>query len=266
MCIIQGSVKKVSNTNILVGRTNHSDRQLTIYSNNIDIATNNPVAMILPFPNYSRNNYVEIVETIPSDAKMFNILNKMFIPFYGMSYTNGGSVTYSSRSDNLLEVLRSGSYRYSVVNNVNAFDRLDQRIFKLTDPNIKILLRKYYSNFGFIVCIIDSSAKYSPFAYISEKMPNDRYFIPTRHYHGYSYEVNNTPHKEYWDHNIYIFGSKDKLETCRKIGVDINFPNTTFNLNNIRLLNDNLADVSKKECKCITIEGEFPNGDIVVDA
>ena len=53
MCIIDGKVNTISNTEILVGKLPSNKHQFTIYSNNINIdglINNKNIGMILPFP------------------------------------------------------------------------------------------------------------------------------------------------------------------------------------------------------------------------
>src|SRR6185503_587425 len=76
-----------------------------------------------------------------------------------------------------LPVFHCGSYQYSIVESIEDFPRLSG-IFNL-DNKVKQLLEKDYAdNFGFLVCIIDKSAEYSPIAYITDIVDN-QLFIPT---------------------------------------------------------------------------------------
>lgn len=250
MCIVQGETKTIANTKILVGTSAYDDsHQFVAYSNYVDIVKD-PVAMILPFPNYYGTNFVKVIESTQYHNNMFDKLEDIFKQqSLSNAFFNTSSMNY--HTCDTLPVYRSGNYRYSVVNSIDDFKYVDD-IFKLTDKNIIDIFSAYYTKFGFIVCIIDKSAQYTPFMYISEKMPNNRFFIPTRHYHGHISE------KESWDHKIFIIGTDEELS---KTGAQILHPIThNFYLHPL----SHMLASRKDECKALYIKGKHANGDIIV--
>ncbi len=256
MCIIQGYVDDVSNTNILVGTVRMAhDLQLTIYSNNVELGMEEPVAMILPFPNFSKRNILHVLKSTPEDNQMFKELSEKFLTVNALI---GKSATYSFSSNikhNFVEVKRSGSYRYSVVFDFDDFARLDNSVFKLSDPNIASILRSHYEHFGFVICILDKSAEYLPFMYISEKLPDYKYFIPTRHYHGHLSE------QDEWDHRLYIMGTT-KEPKYNIPGISAMHP-YDFNICNFPRLN-RIIDTEDVLLCGLRIQGFVANSDIVV--
>jgi hypothetical protein len=264
--MFQGGVNSVSCTNILISAVNdRPDLQLVAYFNKVDIL-DKPVAMILPFPNFTEKNLVEVVPTTEKDISIFKYLEYAFNHFRGFG---------SSSSREALAVHRAGSYRYSIVNNIEDFKYINKDVFQLYDKNIEAIFRKHYDGFGFIVCIIDKSAEYSPFIYITEKLPNNLYFIPTRHYHGHISET------DHWDHRIYILGTtEDEFIFEETPGV---FEKTTgkfipdrYRVNSVNAYEDIdlkkltcgkfIPAFQKESCKLITLFGNLKNCDISIKA
>lgn len=279
MCIIQGEIKNVSKTKILATKvkksltTSGKPLQLIVYSNTVELSNNgNPVAMVLPFPNYpnsknDRRNFIKILETKPKDSKLFDYLDERFKEHtFGSSSYDGLLKNSSGRGT--LKVSRSGSYRYSIVNELSDFNKLNNNVFKL-DPDVEKILSTYYQNFGFIVCIIDTSADYSPFAYISERMPNGKIFIPTRHHHQHQnhyYDFNSngilkdTENKlENWDHSVYILGTSYHNGKIPTEQINVNKFNTYSNLSTY------IQKFKSDECKLLEIHGMQKNIDILVN-
>lgn len=259
MCIIQGETESVSNTKILVSATRNPQHQLIVYSNSVQIATN-PVAMILPFPNYSKNNAVKVIPTTQDDNAIFTKLEKIFPDEYALEVMSSNCFGSPSPRSVKLAVHRAGSYRYSIVNNLADFDKLDNNVFKLYDQNIVKIFKKYYKEYGFIVCIIDQSATYTPFMYITEKMPNNRYFIPTRHYHGHS-----SHSIELWDHKIYILGTNDPFKFAKMYGIEL-CSATEDIVPADYSLQTYIPKINQTDCKAIKMHGTLPNGDVIIQA
>lgn len=186
MCVIVGPVEKVAKTRIVVATTAAPDRQVIVYANEVTLAGQQPVAMILPFYN-GRGNGVEVISTAADDSALFDILDRACKPQTRgrggetmLGYGNSASFDSSPR----LEVLRSGSYRYSVAPTAADLHRADERIFRDLPADLQSLVDEYAAGqFGFVVCILDATASYSPFAYVSDVLPNGSLFVPTRHYH-----------------------------------------------------------------------------------
>lgn len=241
MCIIDGNVKDVKDTKIIVSKYNN--KQLTVYSNTVNI-DREPVAMILPVPkNYYNKLNIEVFETNEYDMLIFNELES----FKSKNlYTNSSYLSYDANDS--IEVLRSGSYRYSIVDNVSNFSKLSSE-FNIKDKNLINLLKKY-KNFGFIVCIIDKSAKYSPFVYSHDLMDSNKLFVPTKHYH------NGKEKADDWNHSIYGFGT-----IYGNSWKDWNFANQTSN-NISKLLP---VFCSKKNITTKEIKGFYSNIDITFE-
>lgn len=261
MCIIQGEIESVAKTNILVSNTMFKNKQLTVYANQINLS-NDPVAMILPFPNHTKQNFIKVLPTTNDDLEMFEYLSNVFkIQLKSFSQ----SLEYFDYDS--LEVLRCGSYRYSIVSNISDFDNINKNVFKLSSKVKEILMKNYKNDFGFIVCIIDKSADYSPFAYITDKMPDNKFFIPTLHYHthneispslNFNIEIDEGYTND-WDHNIYIFGTNDKM--VNYLG-DVKNPVKDINKSKI-IFPKLLRNIYP--CKQLKINGYNKNIDIIVN-
>lgn len=291
--MISGKIDDVANTKIIVAALNNN-RQLIVYSNTVKLSNEyEPVAMILPFPNGAAG--VRVIETKPTDNGCFDTLEECFEePTFGAKGTFR-SMSYSANgAEPLLTVHRSGSYRYSVAANTADMKRIDRSVFQISNDLSALLAQYENRGFGFIVCIIDKSANYSPFAYISSNL-NGRLFVPTKHYHqhgggfmssmsgmGYgsfaydgfaSYNPNMLMHHDYnsagysadWDHNIYVVGSALRLTTCN-IGVPAKAAysgfNDTANYSFSKLLQ---AGKSRALLSKFRINGgDYPNDDIIL--
>jgi hypothetical protein len=206
-------------------------RQLTVYSNEVMLpADGSATAMILPFPVTSSTRCLDPLycglhahDMPPTTSKLLEALET--IPMKEMSeFMTFGFM----RSRAMLNVHRSGSYRYSVVPTVADFKSLDSDIFKLTgDSKLYSILARHYGtgDFAFLVCIIDDSATMVPFAYEHDRLASGQLFVPTRHYHsatpleyalnpfarttGYAEEDYGSvkESKAEWDHKIFSIGS-----------------------------------------------------------
>lgn len=204
MCIISGEIERVYGTKIIAAKVKgQSDKQLTIYSNEVD--TQNPVSMILPYPIAGVKPV--IIETNSKDYDIFDSIDytafQMHIFSLGLSRGNGIS------KRNSLKVHRSGSYQYSIATSAKELSQLNNKVFNIKN-DLQTLLDDYLSRgFGFIICIIDKGAKYSPFAYISS-IRNNLFFVPTKHYHEHNRSNNSSnEYSDDWDHAIYILGAKN---------------------------------------------------------
>lgn len=173
MCMISGEVSSVEHTNIFAAVL-PNNKQLTVYSNAVTIV-NKPVAMILPF----YGNYIEMIATTPNDVNVFLELDRHFPRFRGNKSPYGG---FFENDGQTLEVLRSGSYRYSIAHSLEDFNRLDANVFQIDSELTSLLTTYKNAQFSFLVCIIDSSASYSPIAYVTNHNGTNL-FIPTKHYH-----------------------------------------------------------------------------------
>ena len=267
--MISGSIEKVSNTKILVANVGNS-RQLTVYSNDVKISnTQNPVAMILPYPKGKRQ--IQVIETNPLDSEFFKDIDACFPPDQSWGVKTLGMEPRSVKSAEYLPVLRSGSYQYSLAKSTQELIRINPNVFHIK-PDLQYLLQNYENNnFSFIVCIIDRSATYSPFAYITD-IVNSQVFVPTKHYHEHgtggdgfvgnllsnvyknvSKSITRTDMEQDWDHSIYLINTN---ETGNAVA---NFENKKrYSFANY------LSQTPVSKLHRIKMVGIHPNNDIVV--
>ena len=303
MCMIIGSIEKVSDTNILVAKikskSNLKNYQLTVYSNKVN--TQSPVAMVLPFPN--KNMLPLVIETNKNDNQIYESINsscfKKILKNFGLSLN---SYSGDMRSQGALEVFRSGSYRYSVANCIDDIKRIDQGVFDIKS-DLQELLKSYSNkNFGFLICIIDKNVDYTPFAYITDIVDN-KFFIPTKHYHEHNHnkisssyfkqgdfastlienrgilspQNNNNDITDDWDHSIYVIGARnsntirdnitysDLPEDFSQAHSDLNIQGLSHNYSFSKYLNDAVS-CKKENLLKITKKGSFKNIDFIVPA
>lgn len=240
MCIIVGDIADVSGTNIAVV-VKPDNRQLVVYSNRVILAADRewdseveaaaaaaakPVAMILPFPNHTGRG-VQVVPTRPDDCKVFDMLDEACTPLPEITLGDGRFGTPIADSDSDLEVFRSGSYRYSIAETPADLRRADPTVFTDLPADLNALIAQYAdAMFGFLVCIIDASAAYSPFAYLCDRLPGGSgggggpVFVPTKHYHTRRrHEATATAATAAaaaaaaadWDHNVYLLGVRPRF-------------------------------------------------------
>ena len=181
MCIIDGKVNTISNTEILVGKLPSNKHQFTIYSNNINIdglINNKNIGMILPFP---KNG------TKDGDIKLYDITDSKNI------FDN---LRVFSKNYKINKPFKYGNYEVSIVPSYKDFNNITFDRFNLSMGVRNILERDYSDDYGFVVCLLKNSSKFHPIVY-SHRISSEL-FIPTKHYHNKSEEDID------WDHDIYI--------------------------------------------------------------
>jgi hypothetical protein len=177
MCVISGEIKRVSDTNILCGLSDDKQRQIIIYSNQVDnITKNNAMILPVPLPNtlqfHNLINYKELF----SDCK-----NCFYDPNTSFSY---GNLPKNKLKSNKLEVFNVGSYKVSIAQTIDDLERVDTSVFELSN-NLSEFMKNSYNEpyFGFIICKLNvGSEKYHPFGY-SHDVFNNELFVPTKHFH-----------------------------------------------------------------------------------
>jgi hypothetical protein len=290
--MIIGEIEKVSNTNILVAKikskSNLKNYQLTVYSNKVNTQT--PVAMVLPFPN--KNMIPLVIETNKNDNNVYESINSSCFKeiLKNFSLNNSGSYGGDIRSQ-VLEVFRSGSYRYSIANGIDDIKRIDQGVFNVKN-DLQELLKSYSNkNFGFLICIIDKNVDYTPFAYITDIVDNE-FFIPTKHYHehnntrkgtssvfhrniygisdGFSSKNNDSNSTNDWDHSIYVIGAKIygcvfNRDDFFPAHSDLNIKSLSHNYSFSKYLND-VVSCKKESLLKIIKKGSFENIDFIIPA
>lgn len=258
--MISGITTSITGTQIIISNIGDG-RQLTVYSNQIVLGDRlEPVVMILPFPN--KNNNIKVLETVNEDMKCFDNINKCFIEQTFGIKSRSCSGTSSKRT---LEVLRAGNYRYSIARGIEQLNMLDN-IFKKSKELDNLLMTYEDNNFGFIACIIDKNAKYSPFAYIHYIVDN-KLFVPTKHYHEHDQRtnymgrnsfndnqvINNSEYTTDWDHDIFIFNtSKSNAYTNYENDKKYSF-------------SQYIDNCPKEKLYKMNIKGYHKNEDIVID-
>lgn len=207
MCIVSDEIKEVTNTEILVAINKDEKEQLTVYSNKtVNYKTEN--FMILPVPT-DVSDQIRFVDLTNIDV--FVKLERLF------SVNKGGYVTYSLEGNKEVEYHSVGSYDVYICRSLQAIENNFPINTKVTG-----LLSKYYSSgFSFLLCKLKSGKEYQyhPLAYV-HKIKDQQLFIPTKHLHihrlGEDYEKN----YEHWDHNIYVYNYKGKIEFKNQVLVD----------------------------------------------
>eukprot|EP00039_Didymoeca_costata_P026407 m.15865 g.15865 ORF g.15865 m.15865 type:complete len:276 (-) comp5514_c0_seq1:88-915(-) len=231
MCIIQGKVRQVSQTNILVAPMKE-DLQLTVYSNNVKLE-DTAGAMLLPFPcaDPSQENICKFLNLTNYKNIFKELRNACFPPLRKRMKTKAPAKKCSAK----LKVVQVGSYKASIVPSVDDFERLRTDVFTVDPTVFKFLSAKYPSKYGFVVCQLDQDRDYHPFGYVSAKLEDGRMFIPTMHYHehdeGYGDDdtddddTDDDPasHAD-WDHEIYTVNHplditpSTKAKMCSRTG------------------------------------------------
>jgi hypothetical protein len=213
MCIFNGKVIRVSNTQILVTYSTDGKRQLTVYSNKVNTADGN--AMILPVPHAASVQFHDL----SGYPTLFEDCDDCFSSVVRRSLQAAGwGMTDSYNSRNLLRVHDVGSYRASIVPSFDDFDRLDASVFTLSPAIGDVLRQTYGSEFGYIVCMLrGGNHTYHPFAY-SHNVLGSTLFVPTLHEHGHvtgDVGFQAAASEPDWDHTIYSFGTDQRWHDRR---------------------------------------------------
>jgi len=210
MCIISNSIESVSNTKILVAINSSSNRQFTVYSNNVANTSNNN-AMILPVP------YPQTVKfhDLTNYKNLFDDCKKCFTSSIYRSYGLTNSTLSINMADSL-EVFNIGSYQVSLAISLNDIKRVNSNVFTLSHGCDELLTKEYNNPiFGFIICKLANNKKdYHPFGY-SHNIYNNMLFIPTKHYHSHNNflnenSVNENTITDDWAHEIYLYNTTAK--------------------------------------------------------
>jgi hypothetical protein len=221
MCIISNPVESVSQTKILVGPNKNLDRQITVYSNQVNNVSESN-AMILPVPHPSTIEFIDLSKY----KHLFTDLDKVFYKPQSRFLSKGMNFSLSANSAKL-QVFNVGSYKVSLAMGLSDLNRVDGSVFNLSSGCYDLLKSSYDSTFGFIICKLAKGLEnYHPFAYSHQMIKPGQLFIPTKHYHdhkrGFIYDPNNidsSPMFSYfkqpktnfnqeaddWSHDIYLY-------------------------------------------------------------
>jgi hypothetical protein len=164
--------------------------------------------MILPCPYESGDTIslysLEKYPTIFKDLKnTFPVIMAMMSEQENRSISSG-EVRKSAKK---LEVVDVGCYKVSIARSISELQDIEKDVFTLP-KNIEEIMTKYYrKGFAFVICAFgNKDVKAHPIAYESRKPFKDELFVPTRHAHGGSNEVEQ--HKSYYDHDVYSLCTK----------------------------------------------------------
>lgn len=212
MCIIFPEVQEVHDTKILVAK--HGSKQLTVYGNSVTFDKFNQGIMILPFP-AGPVDFVNLSNLVDP----FELLDQNFPQMRSMSDSYSYNSVRPASAKTFLKVFDVGSYSVSVATTVDEIDNLNPNKFEFSlSDELRMVLNKYYnsnnaskttstsnystsnSTFHFLICKLEKSKKYHPFAYYHSLLNNQHLFIPTRHFHDTQEET-----VSHWSHKIYAY-------------------------------------------------------------
>jgi hypothetical protein len=179
MCMISNEIESVSNTKILVAPNHDKTRQLTVYSNYVsNVSESN--AMVLPVPLPQTLQFIDL----SNYANLFEDCAKCFYNPYKSKSLSYSTNSANTKDDKPLQVFNIGSYKVSVAMNLEQIEKVDSRVFKLSQGLAQTLNTFYYQPYwGFIICKLNSGPEsYHPLAY-SHQIIDNKIYIPTRHYH-----------------------------------------------------------------------------------
>lgn len=281
MCIISNPVESVSQTKIFVGPNKNLERQITVYSNQVNNVSESN-AMILPVPHPSTVQFIDL-----SNYKhLFTDLDEVF--YKTESTLRSTNSLYFSTDSDKLQVFNVGSYKVSLALGLNDLTRVDKSVFSLSSGCYDLLKSSYDSTFGFIICKLAKGLEnYHPFAYSHQMIKPGQLFIPTKHYHdhkkGFVYDPNNiddSPMFSYfklpktasnqvaddWSHDIYLYNcTSQEIKRMSMLKSSNNYLWTGKNpfvesMNKINFDFDDLTQLEKYK-----IQGTHENIDLFVN-
>lgn len=176
MCIVQGDVETVANTQILVSPL-AAGQQLTVYANQVSLGEESG-AMILPVP----EGKVEPLD-LSEQTGLFTELEELWPKMRSLNIMSRDLNENSNSLDDTLEVFEVGSYQVSIIPTIEDFNRIDKSVFELHDDVQGCLREHYETRFSFVLCQLVKEKAYHPFGYIHSRLDDNTLFIPTRHFH-----------------------------------------------------------------------------------
>jgi hypothetical protein len=198
MCIIIGNVESVKGTKIFaMPSSDDSQRQLLVYKNEVASVAQNLMILPVPFPETLK--FEKVSKTLFRDLED------------SICWTSREWKTSISLTRSTLPVLSVGSYRVSVVPSIQEFSNLDNRVFSLPAPLVKLMTDEYGDKpFGFVCCRLKAGVQnYEPLAYSHRRWKSDMLFIPTLHYHPGEEGVSAD-----WDHEVYTMRTTMDANQC----------------------------------------------------
>jgi len=266
MCIIQGYTEGVNDTLILAFPTVDKRSQVTVYSNKVQLRDQRPVGhpdLEAFFPGYTQQFLAPqagaaMILPVPRGAEAFEMIDTsdcsdLFEQIDGcfpVSPKLKSSRGFETYANSYLEVKSCGSYKYSLLPSLAAFDQVDPSVFRL-DSEVKGLLQSAYpASFAFLVCKIEESKKFHPVAY-KHPLPSDgQLFIPTLHFHQGHHDQNHPD----WDHRIYVVGNQN-------LGLGAT---SADKLRELGCFREVMPPVRADTFRRLKIQGSFPNRDLRV--
>lgn len=206
MCIIAGTLRSVSKTNILAIPSLDKTRQLTIYSNKVDVLSESLMILPVPFP-----ETVVFHETLMRYKSVFedasNSFEKVLMTLNPLQTWSRASTVETLAA---LPTRRIGPYTVSIANSFEDLERLNPTTFRV-DPALKEFLQtQYRPTMGFVCCVLTAGhQEYQPLAY-SHQISGETLFVPTMHYHSkstYTYTPAALDIADDWDHAVYTIGT-----------------------------------------------------------
>lgn len=205
MCIINQEISAVHSTRIFTAH--FKTHQLTIYENQVELQNSTPNAMILPFPGKFIDFKLNINDEKAKDSiqELFKIAKACFPVTKGKGKSKSNK-SISNSDGEYLKVEEVGSYSVSVAPAIKDLARFDPQVFKINPEVFKILEKQYPKDYGFLICQLNESKAYHPFAYIHEAVSSEITHVPTLHYH---ISEDDKHHKDNsvsddWDHTVYM--------------------------------------------------------------
>lgn len=180
MCIVVEEAE-VSSTNIFVAPNKSKERQMVVYSNNVDTRFEKNL-MVLAVPNPETVDFVDLSEyqEFFEDVDSYYSRHKIATKSY-----DGGMMYESFSATNSLHIHQVGNFLASICKNINDLKKIDVKTFgKINDDAMEFMKSKYSdTGYGFVVCKLKKgNYNYHPFAY-THKISGGL-FVPTMHYHG----------------------------------------------------------------------------------
>lgn len=212
MCIVVEEAK-VSATNIFVAPNESKERQIVIYSNNVDTSFEKNL-MVLAVPNPETVDFVDLSDY----QELFEDVKKYFARHEIVTRSHNRT-SKSSSTTNSLHIHEVGNFLASVCKNINDLKKIDVETFgRINDDSVDFMKSKYSNTkYGFVVCKLKKgNYNYHPFAY-THKI-SDVLFVPTMHYHGDEktrYETELKLKKEFND--IEFNKAMKKYESFKKV-------------------------------------------------
>ncbi len=190
MCCFNQPVDHVNATRIFVGQK--AGFQVTVYAASI---IGHRIEMVLPVRTRGATD-LEWINLKGNDSFFRNCELASRKPTRA-AWEKSTTRSMGAASSAMLEVKQVGDYQVSFAPTWRDLDRVDPRVFKLSE-RLAAVVREHYptEEFGFVIYRPDKSGEMHPLAYRHPLRGNDSLFVPTRHEHGHEGPPD-------WDHYLY---------------------------------------------------------------